>query len=104
MVVKLIIYKINRLQEQASRLIYNDHISSFKELLSKDGTYTIHEQNIQNLATEMLKAKNDLLTPDFSELFVIIWLKVRWTSIKNFAFPISTLLDLVKVSFNTLVQ
>ena len=69
MVVKLIIYKINRLQEQASRLIYNDHISSFKELLSKDGTYTIHEQNIQNLAIEMLKTINDLLTPDFSELF-----------------------------------
>ena len=64
-----IIYKINRLQERASRLIYNDHISSFKQLLSKDGTYTIHEQNIQNLAIEMLKALNDLSTPDFSELF-----------------------------------
>ena len=62
-------YKINRLQEQVLRLIYNDHISSFKELLSKDGTYTIHEQNIQNLAIEMLKALNDLSTPDFSELF-----------------------------------
>ena len=62
MVVKLIIYKINRLQERALiyRLIYNDHISSFKELLFKDGTFTIHEQNIQNLAIEMLKALNDL--------------------------------------------
>ena len=37
-------YKINRLQEQVLRLIYNDHISSFKELLSKDGTFTIHEK------------------------------------------------------------
>ena len=62
-------YKINRLQEQVLRLIHNDHISSFKELLSKDGTFTIHEQNIQNLAIEMFKALNDLLTPDFSELF-----------------------------------
>ena len=62
-------YKINRLQERALRLIYNDHISSFKELLSKDGTFTIHEQNIQNLAIEMFKALNDLSTPDFSELF-----------------------------------
>ena len=62
-------YKINRLQEQVLRLIYNDHISSFKELLSKDGTFTIHEQNIQNLAIEMFKALNDLSTPDFSELF-----------------------------------
>ena len=62
-------YKINRLQEQALTLIYNDHISSFKELLSKDGTLTIHEQNIQNLAIETFKALNDLSTPDFSELF-----------------------------------
>ena len=62
-------YKINKLQEQALRLIHNDHISSFKELLSKDGTFTIHEQNIQNLAIEMFKALNDLSTPDFSELF-----------------------------------
>ena len=51
------------------RLIYSDHISSFKELLSKGGTFTIHEQNIQNLAMEMFKALNDFLTPDFSELF-----------------------------------
>ena len=69
MVIKLIIYKINRLQERALRLIYDDHISSFKELLSKDGTFAIHEQNIQKLAIEMLKALNDLSTPDFSELF-----------------------------------
>ena len=62
-------YKINRLQEQALRLIYNDHISSFKELLSKDGTFTIHEQNIQNLAIKLFKALNDLSTTDFSELF-----------------------------------
>ena len=32
-------YKINRLQERALRLIYNDHISSFVELLSKDDTF-----------------------------------------------------------------
>ena len=44
----------------ALRLIYNDHISSFKELSSKDGAFTIHEQNIQNLALEMFKALNDL--------------------------------------------
>ena len=56
-------YKINTLQEWALRLIYNNHISSLKELLSKDGTFiTIHEQNLPNLATEMFKALNDLST------------------------------------------
>ena len=48
-------YKINRLQERALKLIYNEHISSFEELLSKDVTFTIHEQNIQKLAIEILK-------------------------------------------------
>ena len=61
-------YKINRLQEQALRLIYKDHISRFEELLSKDGTFTIHEQNIQNLAIEMFKALNDLSTLWSSDL------------------------------------
>ena len=50
----------------ALTLIYNDHISSFKELLL---SFTIHEQNIQDLALEICKALNDLSTPDFSELF-----------------------------------
>ena len=62
-------YKINRLQERALRLIYNDHISSFEELLSKDDTFISHEQNIKNLAIEMFKVLNDLSTPDFSELY-----------------------------------
>ena len=62
-------YKINRLQERVLRLICNDHISSFEELLSKDGTFTIHEQNIQNLAIEVFNALNDLSTPEFLELF-----------------------------------
>ena len=51
------------------RIIYNDYISSFEELLSKGSTFTIHEQNIQNLAIEMFKELNDLSTPEFSELF-----------------------------------
>ena len=62
-------YKINRSQERALRLIYNDYIYSFEELLFKDGTFTVHEQNIQNLAIEMFKALTDLSTADFSELF-----------------------------------
>ena len=87
----------------ALRLIYNDHISNFKELLSKDGTFTIHEQNIQNLAIEMFKALNDLSTPDFSELFQLNESLYK-IDLKNFVFPISTLLDLVKFPFDTLVE
>ena len=57
-------HKINTLQEWTFRLIYNDHISIFEELLSKDSTSSIHEQNIQNLAIDMIKALN-LSTPIF---------------------------------------
>ena len=99
-------YKIKRLQERALRLIYNDSISSFEELLSKDGTFTIHEQNIQNLAIEMFKALNDFSTPNLSELFQLneSLHGLRSNGPQNFVFPISTLLDLVKILFDTLVQ
>ena len=40
-------------------------MASLKELLSKDRTFTIHEQNIQNLAIEMFKALNNLSAPNF---------------------------------------
>ena len=37
--------KINRLHERALRIAYNDYISSFEDLLVKDGSVTIHEKN-----------------------------------------------------------
>ena len=113
MVVRKLITKINRLQEQVLTLTYNDHISSFKELLSKDGTFTIHEQNIQNLAIEMLKALNDLSAPDFSELFQLneslYGLKSNGTQklcITNINSVYKGLVFIwyIKVPFNTLVQ
>ena len=44
----------------ALRMVYNDTISSFEELLVKDKTFTIHHQDIQSLAIEMYKAANNL--------------------------------------------
>ena len=40
--------KINKLHERALRIVYNDTITSFEELLVKDKTFTIHHQNIQS--------------------------------------------------------
>ena len=45
--------KINRLHERCLRIIYNDKTSTFKELLEKDNSVTIHYRNIPALATEM---------------------------------------------------
>ena len=50
------INKINKLHERALRIVYNDTITSFEELLVEDKTFTIHHQNIQSLANEMYKA------------------------------------------------
>ena len=52
--------RINRLHERALRLVYKEPILTFEELLRKDNSFTIHHRNLQKLATEMYKIKNNL--------------------------------------------
>ena len=52
--------KINRLHEKMLRIIYKDYKSSFAELLSEHKYFTVHHKNVQNLAIEMHKIKNEL--------------------------------------------
>ena len=59
-------HKINKLNETALRIVYNDHFSSFKELISKDKSVTVHQRNLQILATEMYKILNGL-SPDIMQ-------------------------------------
>ena len=59
--------RINKLQERALRILYKDDISTFQQLLNKDKSVTIHIRNIQLLATEMYKAKNNILPCSLSE-------------------------------------
>ena len=56
--------KINRLHLRALRLVYKDNTSSFQELLTMDNSFTIHHRNLQKLATEMYKVKNNM-SPSF---------------------------------------
>ena len=61
--------RINRIHERSLRIAYRDQESSFKELLKQDKSFTIHERNLQRLAIEMFKVKNNL-APDFlNEIF-----------------------------------
>ena len=46
------------MHERALRLVYNDKSSSFRELLERDNSVTIHERNIQVLLTEIFKVKS----------------------------------------------
>ena len=61
--------KINRLHERCLHIIYNDKQSSFKMLLEKDSSISIHNRNIQYPATEMYKISNGLSPPLFSNIF-----------------------------------
>ena len=61
--------KINRLHERALRIVYKNENLSFQELLEKDGAVTIHDRNLQRLATEMYKVKNNLSPLPMQELF-----------------------------------
>ena len=39
--------KINKIQERALKIVYNDYKLNFKELLEWDHSFAIHERNIQ---------------------------------------------------------
>ena len=62
--------KINKVHERALRIVFNDTITSFEELLVRDKTFTIDHQNIQLLAIEMYEAVNNLPGGNLSKFFV----------------------------------
>ena len=53
--------KITGIHERVVRLVYSDYSSSFDELLKKDGSFSIHNRNIQTLAIEIYKFFMDFL-------------------------------------------
>ena len=61
--------KINRLQERSLRILYQDDISSYAELLEKDKSVTNHVKNLQLLATEMYKVHNNISPNFICEMF-----------------------------------
>ena len=52
--------KIDRLHERSLLIVYSDKTSDFSELLEKDGSVSIHFQNIRQLAIEMFKVSKGL--------------------------------------------
>ena len=51
---------VNNLHEQALRIVYNDHSSTFENLLVKDNSVSVHHRSIRLLAIELYKANNNL--------------------------------------------
>ena len=63
--------KINRLHERCLRLIYNDKKSSFKDLLEKDWSVSIHHRNFRTFAAELFKVFKGLSPVIFAEAFPV---------------------------------
>ena len=63
--------KINKLQERSLRIVYEDYTSSFDNLLKKDKNKTIHQKNIEKLAIQMYKIKNNIAPKIVSDLFPV---------------------------------
>ena len=63
---------INRIHERALRIVYQDLNSTFEELLAKDGSFKIHDCNLQRLRIEIFKVKMKLAPEIMNEVFDII--------------------------------
>ena len=61
--------RINRIHERGLRIVYEDYTSSFKDLLEKDESVTVHHRNVQLVAVEMFKVKNGLCPVIMKDLF-----------------------------------
>ena len=62
--------KINNIHERGLRVVYHDKISSFKTLLKRDKSASIHMKNLQYLATELFKVKYSLSPEIMKKIFV----------------------------------
>ena len=66
--------KINKLQERALSLVYDDYESSFDVLRNKNKSFSIHHQNIQKLMIEVYKSLNKLSPDNFLDsMFTPKW-------------------------------
>ena len=61
--------KINHIHERALRIVYKNNVLSFEELLELDKLFKIHHRNIQSLAIELFKIKNNLSVTIMNDIF-----------------------------------
>ena len=80
--------KMNPLHEGMLIIVHKDYKSSFAELLSEDKSFTVHHKNVQKLAIEMYKVKNELCPKIMLDLFKEVthpykWLNMWFLQIQN---------------------
>ena len=65
--------RINKIHKKALRLVYkNETFSSFDDLLKRDKSVSIYQKNLQILAKEIYKTKNDLGPKIMKDTFYFI--------------------------------
>ena len=57
--------------QRSLRIVYRDYNSFFKDLLRKDNSVCIHNRNIQSLAVDLFKVKENLSNAIMSDFFPI---------------------------------
>ena len=63
-------HRINRIHKRTLKLIYpNQHQLTFKELLEKSKTVSIHHRSLQTLLNEIYKTKNKICREVVNSLF-----------------------------------
>ena len=62
---------INRIHERGLRLIDNDHVSTFQNILETTKEKTIHQNNLECHAKETYKFLSDLSPPIMNGAFMI---------------------------------
>ena len=63
--------KIKSINEKSLRITYQDHISTFQELLNKNNSISIYHRNLEVLVTEMFKIDRGLSPGILREIFVL---------------------------------
>ena len=58
------------LHERFLRIVYSDSVSSYKDLLHKDRSVSVHAKNSKTLAIEMFQVSNKLTMPLMNEIYV----------------------------------
>ena len=60
---------VNNIHGRFLRLTYKDNKSSFKQLLGKDHSVTVHQKNLQVIVTEIFKVKSNLAPDIMKDVF-----------------------------------